>query len=115
MAILEIMNLTKYYKDVFNFEFNVEPEIELEVAATEDAAKKWNWELPCFVTDVEACLKETVTLGDLTEDEVADTMRLIFEPWRSSRKRHYLQDHYPLLGVTDLHDEIKAAIKPLYS
>lgn len=115
MQYVATYGVTKYYKDIFGFEFNVEPEIEIEVAVTEDKSKKWSWELPEFILHIQECLKEQVALGDITAQESKHVAKLIFEPWKNTRTRTYLQKNFPLLGVTDLHEEIKEAIRPIYS
>lgn len=110
MQYVATYGVTKYYHDVFDFKFNMEPEIEIEVATTEDKSKKWDWELPNIVKHIKECLAEQVELGDLSQDELEPTIKLVLAPWSKRSLRTYLQTNYPLLGVIDLDEEIKAAL-----
>jgi hypothetical protein len=105
--------VTECYAKEFGVDFPVEPEIEMEFGARDDATEKWDWSLPnivqCIVKSVDHAAEIGVLEGD--RDEV---LREIFAPWRNQKMRNYLQAKYPLLGVEDLNKQIKAAIAPIY-
>jgi DNA polymerase I-like protein with 3'-5' exonuclease and polymerase domains len=105
--------VTKVYAEEFNVEFGVEPEIEIEVGARDDNTYKWDWSIPQLVTSLLSSVDEAEKDG-LLEGTRAEVVKQIFEPWRNKKMRAYLQKKYPLLGISELDEQIKAAIKPVY-
>src|SRR5471030_705306 len=107
--------VTEAYKKEFNFEFPIEPEIELEVGVRDDQTHKWDWSLPNIVAGIQASVKEAIEF-DLLEDgrTEQDVLREIFKPWANKKTRHWLQANYPLLNVKDLDKQIVEAIRPTY-
>lgn len=105
--------VTKAYKDEFDFEFTVEPEIEIEIGARDDKCEKWDWSLPSFINAVVTSVNDAHDFG-LLEGEVDDVLHTIFAPWRNKKCRAYLQEKFPLLDVADLEQQIKDAIRPVY-
>ncbi|QRE00081.1 hypothetical protein [Burkholderia phage BCSR5] len=101
--------VTKRYKDEFGLEFTVEPEIELETAAVDSQSYKWDWTIPNLLSNLKQTVKDADELGLLegTQEEVMDE---ILESWRNPKIRNYLQKHFPLLGVTDLDEQIQTAL-----
>ncbi len=105
--------VTKAYKDEFDFEFTVEPEIEIEIGARDDKCEKWDWSLPSFVHTIVESVNDAHDFG-LLEGEVDDVLHTIFYAWRNKESRDYLQRKFPLLNVTDLDKQIKDAIRPIF-
>jgi hypothetical protein len=106
--------ITKAYKEEFNVDFTIEPEIEMEFGAQDDKTYKWDWSLPDLVGAITKTIDDMDKFDLLVEDRDT-TLKIIFEPWRNKKVRRYLQDKYPLLNVRDLDNEIEAAIRPIYS
>lgn len=102
--------VTNWYKEIFGVEFTIEPEIELEVFASEDASYKWDWEIPHLLTNIYSALQDQVKLKQLPADELEPTWNLILKPWKSKRMRGLLQERFPLLNVPDLDQNIVDAI-----
>lgn len=105
--------ITKAYKDEFNFEFTVEPEIEIEVGVRDDLQHKWDWSLPNIVE----CLLQSVAEAEangMLEIPKEQVIKQIFKPWANKKTRRYLQQKYPLLNVSNLDKQIIDAIKPIY-
>lgn len=105
--------VTKVYKDEFNVEFPVEPEIEMEFGVRDDSTFKWDWSLPNIVDSIIKSVDHAQEIGVLEGDR-QDVLREIFAPWRNKEMRAYLQERYPLLGVDDLNKQIVEAIRPIY-
>lgn len=101
--------VTKKYLDEFGIKFEIEPEIELEVAARDDKSYKWSFVIPELIENLEKTCADADEIGQLegTPDEVMD---IILEPWRNTKVRNYLQKHFPLLGVEDLDAQIQQAL-----
>jgi hypothetical protein len=105
--------VTKLYAKEFNVEFPVEPEIEIEIGARDDACHKWDWSLPNIVECVIKSVDHAQELG-LLDGEREEVLKEIFAPWRKKEMRHYLQKKFPLLDVEDLDKQIVDAIRPIY-
>jgi len=94
--------VTAYYKEVFNFEFTIEPEIEMEIGVTEDAHRKWNWTDSNLKEIVAKALDDQQALGDLdanTRKVAEKTVWAIYEDPKHSKLKKYLHTKYPILGV----------------
>lgn len=102
--------VTKAYKDQFNFEFTVEPEVEFELGAQDANSHKIDWSLDGFITALKATLVESAEL-DLLDGSKEDILDVVTYPWKNKRFRNYLQEHFPLLGVSDLDEQIVSALK----
>lgn len=102
--------ITKAIKDEFNFEFLVEPEIEIEFGATEDNHRVWDWSLPDLIECIKFTIEEADKLGFLSgsKDSVLEE---VMRPYRDKRVRDFLQKNYPLLGVRNLDKQIEDALK----
>lgn len=88
----------QYFFKNLGFKFTIEPEVEFELAARDDASEKLDFSLPNFVAVVEKVVKDAEAHG-LLEGTVEDVMWTIFLPWTNAKCRRYLQKQYPLLGV----------------
>lgn len=108
---MSTVGVTQWFKEVFGFEFSIEPEIEQEICASEDKSYKWSWEIPELLTQIYDTLLDLVELGRLNKKEVDSTFELILQPWRSVEMREELCRDYPLLGVPGLEYNIKIALK----
>lgn len=105
--------VTQKYKEEFNVDFPVEPEIDIEVGARDSATKGWDWSIPALVQALVESVDEAERDG-LLEGKRQDVLNSIFEPWRNKKMRRYLQKHYPLLNVANLDDQITEAVKVIY-
>lgn len=101
--------ITKAYKDEFDLEFTVEPEIEMEVGAQDTKSRKWSWALPELLTHIEAAVDDGIKAGFLTEakDQI---MEQILKPYRSDECLTFLNARFPFLGI-DLKTEIMEALE----
>ena len=102
--------IAKAYKNEFDLDFTVEPEIEMEVSARDDKSYKWDWSLNNLVSCISDAVKDADELG-LLEGTYEEVIAEIFETWKNKELRAYLQAHYPLLNVPDLNKQIIAATK----
>jgi DNA polymerase family A len=100
--------VTKAYKDEFDLEFTVEPEIEMEIGAQDTKARKWSWALPELLTHIESAVDDGIKAGFLTEEK-NDIMAQIMAPYHSDECLTFLNQRFPFLGV-DLKPEIEAAV-----
>lgn len=106
--------VTKKYKEEFGIDFLIEPEIEIEVSGREDSAYKWDWAMPNLLDAIARSILDLQSIGKLrgTPDEVLLT---IFDAWKNTELRAYLQKNYPLLGVHKLDHQIDPLVKIVYS
>lgn len=102
--------VTKAYKEQFNVEFTVEPEVEFELGAQDANSHKVDWSLDGFVNAIKETLKESEELG-LLDDSKEEILKVVMFPWKNKKFRNYLQNNFPLLGVEDLDEQISAAVK----
>lgn len=102
--------VTEYYRDTYDFEFIIEPEIEADIGVFGDSCHTWDYKLidytdkdgkmePGLLSLYEIALKDAVTAGHLKEDQVRETLALIAEPLIDKEKRNYLLENYPVLGL----------------
>lgn len=96
------------YEKEFGLKFTVEPEIEMEIGTKDTNSAKWDWSLPNLVSTLDSVVKEGIEQGLLTEKH-EDIMEQIFAPWRNTEALAFLDEKYPLLGVS-LKKEIANAI-----
>lgn len=101
--------VTKAYKDEFNIDFTIEPEIEIEVGARDDQSYKWSYAIPELIQNIKLAVKDADELGVL-EGTQKQVLRQIFKPWKDKATRDYLQDIYPLLNIRDLDQQIEEAV-----
>lgn len=100
--------VTKAYKDEFNFDFTVEPEIEMEIGVKDTESHKWGWALPELLAILEKAVDKGVSDKLLSEPK-ADIMAKILAPWKNEECLTFLNEKWPLLNV-DLKDEITEAV-----
>lgn len=94
--------VTKHYKDVYNFEFTVEPEIEVEIGATEDKHYKWSFTNSNLNEIILKTLDDQVALKDLDAEsrkEAETKIWAIYEDPKYKKLKRYLHTNYPILGV----------------
>lgn len=102
--------VTKAYKDEFNIDFTVEPEIEMEFGMRDDKSRKWDFAMPNAV----GLIKEAVADGDelgILDGTQSEVLAKIFKPWQLKAMRADLQAKWPLLGVKNLEAQISGAVK----
>lgn len=110
--------VARWYEENFDIKFNVDPEIELDFSSTADKTHTWNWAL--HGTDnikssgdsLDTCLFNALTdqvkLKQIeTPKELQRTVKVICAPWVDKEMRDHLNSRYPLLGVTDLDEQIE--------
>lgn len=103
--------VTDYYRQEFGWEFNVEPEIEIDIGSSDDTAESWDWSFPNLFVVIGKALKNSIKIGHI--DSVADAVdayETIVAPWRDKDTRKYLFTRWPLLGRSDLTKEMLAAL-----
>jgi hypothetical protein len=114
--------VARWYEENFDIKFNVDPEIELDFSATADKTHTWNWAL--HGTDgiktsgdsLDTCLfnslVDQVKLKQITSSkELKRIVKVICAPWEDQEMRDYLNQKYPLLGVTDLDTQIEGFLE----
>jgi hypothetical protein len=90
------------YSRVYDIDFPVPPEIEIEISASEDKPYKWDWTLIHLRKCIESTIDDQIKLGILKEEERQEILDLILEPARDKKIMSYLQENYPLLNVNKL-------------
>ena len=90
--------VTQYYEAEFGVKFPIEPEIEIEVGASEDKMYKWDWTAPHLEEIILKALEDQRTIKFLKE-EPKDVLDKIYEDYRNSKVKKYLDKNYPILGV----------------
>ncbi len=103
--------VTDWYEKTFGFRFVIEPEITLEISASDDDSDEWDWDIGKLPGVIKRALEKSVKLGRLPQEQLDAAFAECMEPWINSEKRAWLQKHYPLLGVGDLDDQICAAVR----
>jgi ribosomal protein L29 len=93
--------VTEYYRKEFGFDFNIEPEIEVEIGAQEDKMYKWDWTDEGLKKIVRLTLEDQVTIKMLKTDQVEAVFKRIFRVYRNPEISKYLRERYPILGVAD--------------
>lgn len=100
--------VAKWYKDNYGVDMLVEPEIEMEIGASEDKMYKWDWtqkkwdksEKPSASSlkeILEQAVKDQAKLGFCKDPELA--LEKIWEPYRKPEVKQYLLTNYPILGM----------------
>lgn len=107
MQYMATYGVTEWYKEIFDVEFTVEPEIEIEIGAHEKEAHKWDWSLEHLADVIFNSLLEQVNIGRLELKDLPSTVTTICEPWVDKSKRKFLQKNYPLLNVPNLDTQIE--------
>lgn len=118
-AYMASRGVSDYLEKHYGFKMLSEPEIELEISATEGAVNaerggvehKWDWQIPNLLRVIWESLEDQVLLGIISKTEKVKAMKLILKPWKDEEHRTYLQTNYPLLGVEDLDDIIVGAVR----
>lgn len=90
--------VTAYYKEKFGVDFPVEPEIEVEIGASEDAMYKWNWREDHLLEIIDKALVDQVNIKHLKEDPKVVKAK-IMKAYENKKVRKYLETNYPILGV----------------
>ena len=91
--------VTAHFKDVYDFEFTIEPEIELEIGVTEDAHYVWNWTDSSLREIIGKSLDDQMKLGDLDAEERKAAEKTIWSVYENKKLKKYLNTKYPILGV----------------
>ncbi|HHN9420221.1 TPA: DNA polymerase, partial [Escherichia coli] len=103
--------VTNAFKRDFNIKFTIEPEIEIEIMGANDTeGSAWDWSLNNLMDSLRSALKSQDDAG-LLKGTQEDVFNAIIRPWKSKKMRSWLQENYPLLGVQDLDEQIRAALK----
>lgn len=83
----------------FGFKFTIEPEIEIETGVCDgEGATTWNWDIPALLKNLDDNLKQGVELGVV--EDLDDARKKLFAPWMNKKVVKYLDEKYPLLGVS---------------
>jgi DNA polymerase I-like protein with 3'-5' exonuclease and polymerase domains len=104
--------VTKYYKEEFDFQFTVEPEIEIEIGASEDSLHSWDWSHANLLEILKQSLTEQEELKMLPKGVTKqDAYKKIMADYKDSEVKAYLDLHYPILSVQEGQElkELKAA------
>lgn len=91
--------VTKYYKENFGVEFTIEPEIEIELSASEDKAYKWDWTDASLKQILQTVLDDQVAIGFLEKNKKEEAFQKIMSAYDNKKLRDYLTTNYPILGV----------------
>lgn len=102
--------VTERYETEFNMDFTIEPEVEVEVGVQDANTFKWDWSIPSLIRSFEQSLLEGQALN-LLEGQPTEILETLTKPWRKVAMRSYLQEHFPLLGVSDLKEQISKGVK----
>jgi hypothetical protein len=91
--------VAKAYEDEFGLKFTVEPEIEMEFGTKDTNSMKWDWSLPELKKIIETSVDDGIKLNLLSESK-EDILAKIWEPWKSDKCLKFLDETYPILGVS---------------
>lgn len=91
--------VAKAYEDEFGLKFTVEPEIEMEFGTKDTNSMKWDWSLPELKKIIETTVDDGIKLNLLSESK-EDILAKIWEPWKSDKCLKFLDETYPILGVS---------------
>lgn len=104
--VLPFIQITQYtatygvaqaLKDQFNLTCNIEPEVEFETAARDDAGLTWSWDIPNLLENLMTNVDQGVELGVIEDGN--EVKRRILAPWLNKKVVKYLDEKYPLLNV----------------
>jgi hypothetical protein len=101
--------IAKQYESEFGLKFTVEPEIEIEIGVKDTQSRKWNWELPELIKHLDAAVQDGID-DKLFADSKDEIMKKILAPWHNPEVLAFLDERFPLLGVS-LKEEISYAIR----
>jgi len=89
------VGLCEYYTRLFGVNFLVEPEIEIEIGASDDALSKWDWHEDTLKTIIRKSLENQKGIYPELDIDKAEA-----EIWsvRNEPVQEYLDKHYPILG-----------------
>jgi hypothetical protein len=90
--------VTEYYKKHFGVEFTVEPEIEIEIGASEDKHYKWDFSDKQLEEILRKSLEDQLSLRRM-EGTVDENYKKIMSVYKNSKLKDYLDTKYPILGV----------------
>jgi hypothetical protein len=90
--------VTEYYKKHFGVEFTVEPEIEIEIGASEDKHYKWDFSDKQLEEIIKKSLEDQLSLRRM-EGTVDENYKKIMSAYKDSKLKDYLDTKYPILGV----------------
>lgn len=100
----------QYFKDKFNFPFNIEPEIEMEISTCDsDPDSTWDWSVDSLIKIIDHNIREGYKQG-YVQDDPDEALEKILAAYRNKECVHYLEEHFPLLGVKGLESNIEAAL-----
>jgi hypothetical protein len=94
--------VTQYYAEEFGWNFNIEPEIEIELGATEDAMFKWDFSNQSLVKVIDNVLNQQVEHDLLKKDEISETKEKIYAVLKKEKTMKWLNHRFPILGLTDV-------------
>ena len=101
----------QYFKEKFNFPFNIEPEIEMEISTCDsDPDSTWDWSVDSLIRIIDHNIREGYKQG-YVQDDPDEAIEQVLLAYRNKECVHYLEEHFPLLGVKGLEENIEAAIK----
>ena len=100
----------QYFKEKFNFPFNIEPEIEMEISTCDsDPDSTWDWSVDSLIKIIDHNIREGYKQG-YVQDDPDEALEKILAAYRNKECVHYLEEHFPLLGVKGLESNIEAAL-----
>lgn len=97
--------VTEYYEKKFGVKFPIEPEIEIEIGASEDNMYKWNFREDQLFEIIEKALVDQTKIN-LTVDP-KNIKAEIMKAYENKKVKRYLEDNYPILGVVRGRDNSK--------
>lgn len=92
----------------FGLKFNIEPEIEYEIATCDADEATWDWSIPNLLEVIRNSLVKAKERGEI--EDVEEVYDLVVKPWVDKESRTYLCSKYPLLNVKGLDKVIAKAL-----
>lgn len=89
------VGLCEYYTRLFGVNFLVEPEIEIELGASDDALLKWDWHEDTLKTIIRKSLENQKGIYPQLDVDKAEA---VIWSVRNEPIQEYLDKHYPILG-----------------
>jgi hypothetical protein len=91
--------VTAAYAKTYGIQFTIEPEIEMEISASEDKSYKWDWLDSSLKTVIEQSLDDQIKIKTLDEKDKPKALREIYSVFENKKAMAYLEKNYPILGV----------------
>lgn len=95
------------YKETFDMDFKVDPELELQISAEESHLYTWDWSFPSLADCIFCALVDHIKIGRLKPDNFIEAVKRTVEPYTNLEKRKYLMENYAIQYIHELDDQVE--------